>query len=748
MPPNLTNASANPFRKTHSPLAGKPAGKLKAWHAGLIGWLVAAALVGALCGTFLFARLGHGLPRFMPALVFLQMGDGEIFSPAGGMERQEARKRYAKGLAALQENDFDTALSDFKALEPAYPGLRDYLLLHQAEAYAGQGNEWAVQKKLAELLAGFAQSPLRALAQYRLAQSHYRATEREKAAAAFEKTRADFPRSEEAIGSLYYLGKLKLAGTPRDPAGAAEAFGAYLDRCPDCRFSGEAAHELDQLQPHPDARGHLRIGLGYGHAGLNSAKAISYLRQAPLSESWLLRGQLELRNGQVPAGVQTLMDGIGYAKTTEDVQQAVDWIARYAPANQRMAKLNALKDRHLPVGGDYVLWKLSQLNPGQAQAYYQAILNSYPDGDYAPESGWLRLWPLLEKGERTAYLREAQLYLSRYPYGKAAPKALFWMAKCLEAGNPAEATRAYEHVLSHYPESYYAFRASGRLNVLARGQADPGWRLDAQTAYPPRVDEEMTAGILPPADTLGGDGQRARLAELVAIGAPQDVADGLIGLAGEVPPAVKSWQQQLAGDRAQGIRTIRDALEKQDRERRKQDPQGKPPERAAALRLLYPVYFEGEIARQASRQGLDPYLVQSLMREESYFNELAVSSSNAYGLMQLLPSTAREVAGWEGMAGFKPTDLFVPAVNVRLGTRYLGHLHQIFNRNGMLAVGSYNGGPGAMKRWAATSPYLGSDPDMFVERIPYAQTRDYIKKVYGSYWNYHRLYGNLARQPN
>jgi soluble lytic murein transglycosylase len=126
------------------------------------------------------------------------------------------------------------------------------------------------------------------------------------------------------------------------------------------------------------------------------------------------------------------------------------------------------------------------------------------------------------------------------------------------------------------------------------------------------------------------------------------------------------------------------------------------------------------------------------MREESYFNPLAVSGSNAMGLMQLMPTTASEVARWEAMPSFQPMELFVPEVNVKLGSRYLKHLHELFQGNSMLAVGSYNGGPNAVKRWLSVAQ---KDPDWFVESIPYEQTRTYIKKVFTSYWNYRQLYG-------
>jgi soluble lytic murein transglycosylase len=133
-------------------------------------------------------------------------------------------------------------------------------------------------------------------------------------------------------------------------------------------------------------------------------------------------------------------------------------------------------------------------------------------------------------------------------------------------------------------------------------------------------------------------------------------------------------------------------------------------------------------------------LVQAVARQESYFNPMAVSSSNAMGLMQLLPSTAQGVAQWEKMSGFSTATLFNPDVNVKLGSRYLRYLHQKFNGNSMPAVGGYNGGPGAIERWIKASPHFNADADLFIESIPYTESRNYIKEVFSHYWNYRSLY--------
>lgn len=112
--------------------------------------------------------------------------------------------------------------------------------------------------------------------------------------------------------------------------------------------------------------------------------------------------------------------------------------------------------------------------------------------------------------------------------------------------------------------------------------------------------------------------------------------------------------------------------------------------------------------------------------------------------MQLIPSTANSVAQWEKLPSpMAQAQLFTPAINIQLGTRYMAYLQETFSHEA-LATGSYNGGPGAMKRWLASrkapNPQLTADWDYFIESIPYEQTRTYIKEVFSHYWNYRSLW--------
>ncbi|WP_373531415.1 transglycosylase SLT domain-containing protein [Vampirovibrio sp.] len=677
--------------------------------------------------------------------------DHRIFTANVTLNRQDARALYRSALTDLQESNYEAALSKFKRLESVYPGLQDFLWLHEAEAYAGQGNEWAVQKKLTALVDKQALSPFGTVALYRIGQSQFRGSEWAAAQKTFSEVRNLYPNTDYALGSLYYLGALFDKEAATQPQAIASLKG-YLSQCPNCKFSAEAADLLEQRLTTPNAEEHTLIGLGGASASKDLKKTLSHLAKGNRPSTWLTLGKTQIRAEQITSGVQTLTNGLPFATQLDEVREAVDTILAHTPDNdKKIALLKAISLKLPNPGGDYVLWKLAQLDEAQANGLYQQIVQNYPKGDYAPESGWQLLWPLLSSGQDALFIQQGQAYLSRYPYSKAAPKVLFWIAKRLEKSQSSQATQTYQRLVDKYPGNYYAFRAKGRLNVLVGGKPDPGWpTLTNRIDYPPAPTDFNTLDIIPEASQFGPNEQGWQLKntakELQRIGAADDLKLLATETMGKVPPALESWAAQVSGDRAKGLRAMRDGLEQQVKDSfiNSGGADIQPAGTTDELKLLYPLYFSDRISGAAVRNKLDPFLIQSLMREESYFNEFAISTSNARGLMQLLPSTAKEVAGWEGLSNFQTSDLFSPDMNIRLGSRYLAHLHSLFSGNAMPAVGAYNGGPNAMKRWVQGSSSFNNDPDFFVEKIPYEQSRDYIKKVFTSYWNYSRLYSQPA----
>jgi tetratricopeptide (TPR) repeat protein len=160
-----------------------------------------------------------------------------------------------------------------------------------------------------------------------------------------------------------------------------------------------------------------------------------------------------------------------------------------------------------------------------------------------------------------------------------------------------------------------------------------------------------------------------------------------------------------------------------------------------AMRLAYPLVRPAELWDTGRRYNVDPLLMLGLMRQESTYQNSALSPVGAIGLVQVMPRTGAKIAALLGDARYSPRALEDPAVNLRFGTFYMSLLMKRFDGVFPLAVASYNGGPHNVSRWYRPWVERGIELDAFVEQIQYDETRDYVKKVSGYYDRYVDLYG-------
>lgn len=156
-------------------------------------------------------------------------------------------------------------------------------------------------------------------------------------------------------------------------------------------------------------------------------------------------------------------------------------------------------------------------------------------------------------------------------------------------------------------------------------------------------------------------------------------------------------------------------------------------------RLLYPTPYAHLIVPLAQQEGVDPLLFFALVRQESLFDRYATSWAEARGLTQVIPSTGEWIAGVLGYTPFAVADLYRPVVSVHFGVWYLGQVQDEFGGQALPALAGYNGGPGNARRWAGYQVPV-PDLDLFVERVDFSETRDYLEKVYTFYWTYRALY--------
>jgi soluble lytic murein transglycosylase len=307
---------------------------------------------------------------------------------------------------------------------------------------------------------------------------------------------------------------------------------------------------------------------------------------------------------------------------------------------------------------------------------------------------------------------ELDALAARWPASDEAPGALYWAGRArLSAGDSAGAATRWGRVIEGHPRSYHATLAADRL-----GRALPTIPEGAAIVAPPTVRDavdRMSAlealGFMPEAAL-----ERAAIEEAAG--------DDPVGLLGAAAALVTSARPGV------GIRLAQQAIERGA------------PQDATVLRLLYPWPHEALIRREAERRGVDAHLAAALIRQESRFTPDAVSGVGARGLMQLMPDVARSIARAEGRR-FTVAMLDDPAVNVPIGMR---HLASDLARwpHPAYALASYNAGGSRVARWRARPG--GDDPELFAERIPFAETRDYVRTVLRTRALYRQLHGTGA----
>lgn len=157
------------------------------------------------------------------------------------------------------------------------------------------------------------------------------------------------------------------------------------------------------------------------------------------------------------------------------------------------------------------------------------------------------------------------------------------------------------------------------------------------------------------------------------------------------------------------------------------------------LRVIYPYPYREIVKREAAEHGVDPLFLAALIRQESAFSAVVRSSAGAIGLMQVMPETGRELARVEDVRGFTTASLELPEINVHLGTKFWIDMARRFGDNFPLVLAAYNAGPSRADRWRSFPEII--DPSRFTERIPFTETRGYVKSIQRFLALYRVLYG-------
>ena len=367
---------------------------------------------------------------------------------------------------------------------------------------------------------------------------------------------------------------------------------------------------------------------------------------------------------------------------------------------------------------------------------YVKLLGNFPNGNHSSDAHWRTGWLYYRQNEFGRALEKFLEHPVRFSDSPHVPSAIYWAGRCKEKiGQTEEAILIYSQLQYRSPTSYYG--------QLARKRLPPGTSPVSQHASTPlaRVFSILDQKFRDPEGLDWTQIQRPTLESWPRVKALTTIL--LFELAArelqrkEVYGESPSLDLRVAKLYYQG-KNFHSAIV--GLRRLVPNYQDIPFEALPrpVWELFYPADYISMIVQESAKQWLDPYWVLSLIRQESAFDPTAISSANAYGLMQLLPATARRTAREIGLRSPAASRLQDPNLNIRLGTRYFADLLKKFGGRIEMALASYNAGPERVQEWVNEGGY--EDDAEFVETIPFSETRNYVKVITRSYWFYQKLY--------
>lgn len=621
---------------------------------------------------------------------------------------RDAEARYVRQVlharALERNNKFDSAAAMYDRAAEGLRPVRDWLYLRVA------GNE-SDERKRAKVLSGVTSASAKPRVAWTDAQARERFGDAAGAAARYAEVGAVIPalrlRLAAASDSADRLKvKNELMAIVRRRAGSFDARGAVevLDKgFPSLSGPDELAIARSTAVSGPPSR----AVTAYNRA-LNAAIALTPNDRIAFGQSLVRMGrsrealtQFAMVQGPLAAQAGYLRARVLLNTSSNDATRAAlrEVVARFPGDSAAGSSLYLLADLATDAGNDAEARSLFEqvyrsypTHPRAASARFHAGVIAYAAGDYRGAAAKFdSLWTLMPRAE--------DALAARYWSGRA------WAA----AGDKAQASQRWRDVVAQQPMSYYGFASAAR-------SGEKPWSLPAGSDAVPRVAAVDSAILRASLLTRLGMDTEARFEY-----------EALEEAAAKNPDRALATAHAFAtnGQAPRGIRLAQRLADGGQRD-------------ARVYRALFPLVDPGEIARTAQVRKLDPALVAGLVRQESSFNPRAISVANARGLMQLLPPVGAEISRSLRFPVWHQALLFDPDANLQLGTT---HLASYVAQYGALprVLAAYNAGGSRVTRWSAKSGM--NDPELFAERIPFVETRDYVRIVQRNAHVYRTLWG-------
>ena len=619
---------------------------------------------------------------------------------------------YYRGVAQIGLARYDEALVTLSLLNsrPLEGALKEMAALQLAEAALARNTPERVEAALVALTLDKLANPEEVWlmrARVEDAVGH-----RTHALESYRRLYYDYPLSTQAGAAPVAIGRLR---SPEDPAEPFERGLARAERFYSAKRWADARTAFSALTPGTaDQRDLVELRLAESDYYLgNRRQAREALR--PLSDS--PRGA-EARYISALA-TRGLGDREGYSK------QARELVTDFPGSPWAEEALNG-------IGTDLI----TSDDDDEADRVFRELLRTFPRGRYAERAAWKVGWRAYRAGEFADAAATFDSASALTPRADNRPAWLYWSGRSHDRLEDAVTANArYRLAVLDYQNSYYGRLAAkilasrGEPAVQARVIATPAPVIGAVLETDAIIRSLITAQM------YGEALREVQYAQRVWGDSPQ-------------LQATSAWirhQQGLTLSADERFAALRGAITTMRRAYPQFMAAGGEALPADVLRIIFPLDYWPLITKYSEQHQLDPYLIAALMAQESTFTAEIRSHANAYGLMQIIPSTGRRYAKKMGISPFNTAMLRQPEMNVRIGTQYFSDLVDRFG-GAHFALASYNAGESRVDRWTEERP--GIPQDEFIDDIPFPETQNYVKRILGTAEDYRYLYGGGLLDPN
>jgi len=627
-----------------------------------------------------------------------------LFDFVGNPTRAE--EIYKQALTDFNAENYSNAYFQFSKVS-YLSDLKPYAIFHRAECAKALGDTKSEMKQYYLLFNVYPKNELSTRAKYLWSLDN---TENNPKLSQkmFEEIIQTSPESDWAMGAKYQIASIlneryknSLVSSAIETAEITDYLRDYLTNVPAGKWSIKSANMWLNLTDNIDVEDRLLLAQTYLNHNLPD-KADIILLDTDNKYTWAKKAKIALAVGDKNEAKALIEEGLPLKTVSESEKNEVltKFIQTYKDKTKAIDSIKA-NDIFLKTQRCKYTDK-----PAQKNICYAKVLK---ENNYKTFSEPILFDVFIENIAGGQYSTAKQLglyFLSKYNDSQNADLVTFWIGNiCKHERKTFDANEYFKKVILKYPDSYYAFRSYLKLNDLK--------------------NSIITTKIEPKEVYFPYNGRvSGKIAKLV------DMKDyDILAFVYENDKFVQSWILYEKGEKSKAMCMARDAMMMLEE---------KPDKSDLRWRLVYPTFLYDEMQKYAKMAGNNPVLMMALTREESYFNENAKSYVGAVGLMQIMPETANEINRIKNLGMSSLSELQEADTNLKLGNYYYNMLLKSLGENNILAVAAYNGGIGSTSRWKKGLDYR--DIDEFVEKIPYGETRTYVRKVFRTYWNYARLY--------